>query len=85
MEAINQGKDLYATVASHAFHTTYEECLEHFPKDTPIKQIGEDWYYADLSNYDKLADGENDTYKDGKERRKQAKVILLGKHLAPTI
>lgn len=78
IEAVNQGKDLYATIASQAFHTTYEECLEHFPKDTPIKQINGNWYYADLSDYDKLADGENDTYKDGKARRKKAKVVLLG-------
>lgn len=34
-----------------------------------------------LYNYTKLADGETDVYKDGKERRGQAKRILLGRHL----
>ena len=32
----------------------------------------------ELYDYDKLADGENDTYADGKARRTQAKSILLG-------
>lgn len=32
-------------------------------------------------DYDKLADGETDTFKEGKERRGQAKKILLGRHL----
>lgn len=42
--------------------------------------------YSDINpenyDYDKLADGETDTYKAGKERRSQAKKILLGKHYA---
>ena len=41
--------------------------------------------YSDINpedyNYDKLADGETDTYKQGKEYRNQAKKILLGRHL----
>lgn len=83
----SEGKDLYSAVASKAFHTTYEECLEHFPKGTPIVERDGKWYYAtneEIKNkqYTKLANGETDTYKDGKERRKQAKVILLGKHYA---
>lgn len=73
-----EGKDLYSEIASKAFNKSYEECLEHFPKDTPIKQIDGKWYYGTPDDYDKLADGENDTYKDGKERRSQAKSILLG-------
>lgn len=73
-----QGKDLYTEIASKAFNLPYEECLEHFPKDTPIKKKGNKWYYATLDDYDKIADGENDTYADGKERRTQAKSILLG-------
>ena len=78
------GKDLYTAVAARAFHTTYEDCLEHFPKGTPIKQHDNGkWYYATEeeianSDYDKLADGEQDTYKEGKDRRTQAKIILLG-------
>ena len=83
LEAANTGQDLYATVAARAFHTTFEDCLEHFPKDTPIVNENNSWRYAtedEIVNgsYDKLADGETDTYKDGKERRKKAKVILLG-------
>lgn len=72
------GKDLYSEIASKAFNVPYEECLEHFPKGTPIKQINDKWYYATQEDCDKYADGETDTYKDGKERRTQAKSILLG-------
>lgn len=73
-----QGKDLYVEIASKAFHESYLECVEHFPKDTPIKKNGDYWYYATDDDYDKLADGENDTYHDGKVRRTKAKSILLG-------
>ena len=74
-----QGKDLYSEIASKAFNLPYEECLEHFPKDSKIKQVDGVWVYAKPDEeYDKLADGENDVYKDGKNRRKQAKSILLG-------
>lgn len=82
MKDAGEGKDLYSAVAAKAFHTTYEECLEHFPKDAKITQRNGKWYYSTKEevasgNY-KLANGETDTYKDGKARRKQAKVILLG-------
>lgn len=82
MKDAGEGKDLYSAVASKAFHTTYEECLEHFPKDAKITQRNGKWYYSskeeiEAGNY-KLANGETDTYKDGKARRKQAKIILLG-------
>ena len=89
IHAASTGQDLYSTVAARAFHTTYEDCLEHFPKDTPIKcEENGHWRYAteeEIKNntFDKLANGATDTYDDGKKRRKQAKVILLGKHLAP--
>ena len=72
------GKDLYSEIASKAFNLPYEECLEHFPKGSYIKQKGDKWYYATPDDYDKIADGENDVYKDGKARRTQAKSILLG-------
>ena len=84
MKDASEGKDLYSAVAAKAFHTTYEECLEHFPKGTPIiKDEDGKWRYAtdiEMCNekYDKIADGENDTYTDGKARRTHAKVILLG-------
>ena len=104
LQAYRDGKDLYVEIAAISLHLSYKECLEHFPKGCPIKQINGKWYYAklksgkdddkanftdlDYSNinpddydYDKLADGETDTFKEGKERRGQAKKILLGRHL----
>jgi len=97
LQAYRDGKDLYVEIAAIAMHLNYNECLEHFPKGTPIKNVDGKWYYAlhketnmvapkcDYSDvnvedydYDKLADGETDTFKDGKERRGQAKKILLG-------
>lgn len=73
-----QGKDLYAEIASKAFKKTYEECLEHFPKGSFIKEVDGKWFYATEDDYDKVADGEKDVYADGKERRTRAKSILLG-------
>lgn len=104
LQAYRDGKDLYVEIAAISFHRPYKMCLEHFPKDCPIKQIDDHWEYAklktgeydtknnfedlDFSNinpddydYDKLADGETDTFKEGKEYRSQAKKILLGRHL----
>lgn len=83
LNAYRTGRDLYVEIASIALHLPYNECLEHFPKDTPIKKSGDDWYYATEeeiaeNKYDKLADGTTDTYHIGKERRGQAKKILLG-------
>lgn len=78
IEAFRQGKDFYAEIASVAFNQSYEECLEHFPKGSYIKQVGDKWYYGTENDYDKIADGEKDTYADGKSRRAQAKSILLG-------
>lgn len=52
IEAYQNGKDLYASIASLAFNKPYEECLEFRPDGT--------------------------TNKEGKERRSQAKTILLG-------
>jgi len=78
IEAFRQGKDFYAEIASVAFKQPYKECLEHFPKGSYIKQKGDKWYYGTEDDYDKIADGEKDTYADGKERRSQAKAILLG-------
>lgn len=78
IEAYKSGRDLYSEIASFAFNTTYEECLEHFPKGTPIKKIGDKWYYATENDYDKIADGETDTYADGKARRSSSKSLLLG-------
>jgi len=52
VEAYQNGKDLYASIASLAFNKSYEDCLEFRPDGT--------------------------TNKEGKERRSQAKTILLG-------
>lgn len=52
IKAYQEGKDLYASIASLAFDKPYEECLEFRPDGT--------------------------TNKEGKERRSQAKSILLG-------
>lgn len=52
IRAYQEGKDLYAEIASLSFNTTYENCLEFRPDGT--------------------------TNKEGKERRTQAKSILLG-------
>ena len=84
-ETFMQGKDLYSEIASKAFNVPYEECLEHFPKGSYIIQHSDgDWYYAteeEIANKAlnvKIADGETDVYRVGKERRTQAKSILLG-------
>lgn len=83
MQSFIDGRDIYSTISSLAFHTTYEECLEHFPKDSPIVEENKKWRYAteeEIQNksYTKLADGENDVYAEGKGRRTQAKSIVLG-------
>lgn len=78
-----EGKDIYAEIAAVSFHKTYEECLEHFPKNTPITEKNGKWYYATPEEirdktFTKLANGTTDTYDEGCHRRKQAKTILLG-------
>ncbi len=45
-------------------------------KDLDYSNVNLDDY-----DYDKIANGETDVYHDGKERRSQAKRILLGRHL----
>ena len=52
IKAYQEGKDLYAEIASLSFNTSYENCLEFRPDGT--------------------------TNPEGKERRSQAKSILLG-------
>ena len=58
LEAYQQGKDLYAQIASLAFDKPYEDCLEFY--------LDENGKKTDKTN------------KEGKERRSQAKSILLG-------
>ena len=48
---------------------------------TDLHKYLDDDFDPELYDYDKLADGENDTFAEGKEYRGQAKKILLGRHL----
>ena len=64
LDAYSHGKDLYAQIASLSFNKTYRECLE-FQTDENCEWI-----------LDK--NGDRIPYPDGKERRGQAKSILLG-------
>lgn len=57
LEAYQQGKDLYAQIASLAFDKSYEDCLEFYLDENGKKTTK--------------------TNKEGKERRTQAKSILL--------
>ena len=40
IKAFQEGKDIYATIASLAFHTSYEECLEFNPKTGEYQPAG---------------------------------------------
>lgn len=64
IKAYQERKDLYAEIAALSFNTTYRECLE-FMTDKD-------------GNFILDENGEKITYKPGKERRSQAKSILLG-------
>lgn len=47
LQAYMDGKDLYVEIASISFHKPYKFCLEHFPKNCPIKQNSDGkWVYA---------------------------------------
>ena len=50
LQAYRDGKDLYVEIAAISLHLFYKECLEHFPKGAPIKNINGKWYYAKLKN-----------------------------------
>ncbi len=64
IQAYQNNKDLYAEIAALSFNTTYRECLEFMTDED--------------GNYILDENGERITYKAGKERRSQAKSILLG-------
>lgn len=64
IQAYREGKDLYASIASLAFNVPYRDCLEFYTNDDGSWKLDEH--------------GERITYKAGKERRSQAKSILLG-------
>ena len=67
LEAFNTGKDIYSSIAQLINNNQYEDNLEYFPSGTEIEIDGK-----------KIITGEKTHInKEGKERRKQAKVIIL--------
>ena len=63
-QAYAEGKDIYAEMASKAFHTTYEDCREFYVDENGNKIIGED--------------GEPVENVEGHKRRSRIKGVLLG-------
>ena len=68
INAYKEGKDLYAVIASMSFDKPYEDCLEFHPEGTKIE----------LDGKEKICGKKEVQNKAGKERRTQAKAILLG-------
>ena len=68
LNAYKEGRDLYSVIAGLAFGKPYEDCLEFYPEGTKIVIDGKEIIcgYKNVQN------------KAGKERRTQAKSILLG-------
>lgn len=67
-QAYLEGKDIYAWVASIAFHKKYEECLEFYPEGTKITKDGKEI----ICGY------KNVTNPEGKKLRTRIKAIVLG-------
>lgn len=68
LQAYREGKDLYSVIASISFGVPYEDCLEFYPEGTKIVIDGKEIVCGKKTHQNK----------DGKERRSQAKSILLG-------
>ena len=68
LKAYNEGKDLYAVIASAAFDNEYEDNLEFYPEGTEIEFEGKQV----------ICGFKTHTNEDGKHRRKIAKTLLLG-------
>ena len=68
IKAYLEGKDLYSVIASESFNVPYEDCLEFFPEGTSILFEGQQIITGYKTHQNKY----------GKERRTQAKAILLG-------
>lgn len=66
--AYNEGKDLYALIASAAFDMPYEQCLEFYPEGTKIIYEGEEVITGKKTH----------TNLEGKKRRQNAKPICIG-------
>jgi len=69
IKAYAEGRDLYAVIASMSFDKPYEECLEFYPEGTEIIYEG----------IKVICGNKTHQNKEGKERRAQAKAILLGR------
>ena len=69
IQAYLDNKDLYAVIASASFNYPYEECLEFYPAGTKIIYEGEEVICGNKTHQNKA----------GKQRRTQAKSILLGR------
>ena len=82
LKAAREGRDVYSSIAAIAFNTTYEDCSEFFPEGTPIRhnEKGE-WEKCDQTVCEKISDGHSDTNYAGKNRRSQAKSIVLGRQM----
>lgn len=79
LKAAREGRDVYSSIAAIAFNTTYEDCSEFFPEGTPIRHNEQgEWEKCDKSICEKISDGHSDTNYAGKNRRSQAKSIVLG-------
>lgn len=51
LQAYMDGKDLYVEIAAISFNRPYKKCLEHFPKNCPMKKNADGkWVYALLKN-----------------------------------
>ena len=68
IKAYEEGKDLYAVIASASFNKPYEECLEFYPEGTVIQFEGKTVTCGNKTHQNK----------EGKHRRSMAKSILLG-------
>lgn len=66
-QAFVEGKDLYAVIAQNIYNNRYEDNLEFYPEGTHITVNGEDVVCGYKTHQSK----------EGKERRKHGKVLLL--------
>ena len=68
IDAYVQNKDLYAQIASVAFDSTYDNCLEFYPEGTKIIYEGKEVICGKKTH----------TNVEGKKRRQSAKPICIG-------
>lgn len=68
LNAYLNNQDLYSVIASQSFNVPYEDCLEFYPEGTKIVFEGQEIVTGYKTHQNKA----------GKERRTQAKSILLG-------